>query len=343
MPITLKEAVIRNNNNFDLVRLLASLSVIYGHAFYLFNNNGEQDLVRKYCGVDSGSASVYLFFFLSGMFISASYIKSNSWKKYTLMRMFRIWPALIVCIVLTVFVIGPIFTTINLANYFGSKQTWLFFFKNITLIKFEPHLPGVFEHNHFNGSVNGSLWTLPNEMRCYLMVLLIGLTGLLNRKFIPLTIFILFGTLFYVLNALLIGQIGQVVFFTAGMAAYSFKEYILVDVKIAIVLILLTILFKYFVPSIFFVAFFTSLIYSSLVFGTAKFSLKFKLSGDFSYGLYIYGFLIQQIIASLYPKIQSLESIIITIPIVLFISIWSWYIVELPLINYGKKLAKIVK
>ena len=34
-------------------------------------------------------------------------------------------------------------------------------------------LPGVFEHNPFKGAVNGSLWSMPSELRMYAILALI--------------------------------------------------------------------------------------------------------------------------------------------------------------------------
>ena len=130
MSINLEQAIRRENNNFDLVRLIAALAVIFGHSFYLFPTNGYKEPISIILKNDySGSLAVYVFFFLSGIFITSSFDKSNSPVKFVIARAFRIWPALIVCILLTVFVIGPIFTNQSLANYFSAHQTWRYLVK----------------------------------------------------------------------------------------------------------------------------------------------------------------------------------------------------------------------
>ncbi len=82
---------------------------------------------------------------------------------------------------MTVFILGPLFTTLPLRDYFASGMTWanLDNFSTIVL-KTGWALPGVFEHNRFPVDVCAPLWTLPLEVRCYLIVMVTGMLGLLS-------------------------------------------------------------------------------------------------------------------------------------------------------------------
>src|ERR1700754_722361 len=115
MTLTLEQAIDRENNNFNLIRLLASLLVIFGHSFYLFPTNGYHEPISGlFKGDYTGSIAVYIFFFLSGIFIVASFVNSKTFFRFIIMRVFRIYPALIICNIITVFIVGAIFTTLSI-------------------------------------------------------------------------------------------------------------------------------------------------------------------------------------------------------------------------------------
>jgi len=80
----------------------------------------------------------------------------------------RIYPALIVAILFCVFVVDLGSTTVTTREYLTSAQTFKFLLKNSTLFfGLEYDLPGVFASNLWKRAVNGSLWTLPYEVKMY--------------------------------------------------------------------------------------------------------------------------------------------------------------------------------
>jgi peptidoglycan/LPS O-acetylase OafA/YrhL len=344
MSINLEKAIHRENNNFDLIRLIAALAVIFGHSFFLFPTNGYTDPVTKLFDNDySGSLAVYVFFFLSGIFITSSFDRSNSPVKFILARVFRIWPALIICILITVFIIGPVFTDRSLADYFTAGQTWKYLINNIIMFRFEHVLTGVFSNNFFNISVNGSLWTLPTEIMCYFIVFITGLLGLLKRKvyvIIVLMAFYLIRHNHYFINLFeQAANIRQLQFFLFGMLSYAFRKYFIIDYKIGLAIIgscLVAHAVNFF--GVLWLSY-IALIYSMLLLATTGLFKKIKLPGDYSYGIYIYGFLIQQIIAHFFPKLTSYPSMLITIPLTCIIGSVSWYFIEHPAIKIAKKLS----
>ena len=87
--------------------------------------------------------------------------------------MLRIYPALIVAVLFCI-AVGAWFTSLSLMEYFSSGQTHKYFLKNITLLGgVEYGLPGVFLDLPHKGSVNGSLWTLPYEVKMYAILAII--------------------------------------------------------------------------------------------------------------------------------------------------------------------------
>lgn len=112
---------------------------------------------------------------------------------YLKKRVLRIFPALIVVVLLTggFFLLGPLVTTLALTDYFKSNQTWTYLLTIFLYIHY--HLPGVFANNPYPNSVNGSLWTLTWEFLMYIVVLALGLAGLIKKRLtvIPLYFFVI--------------------------------------------------------------------------------------------------------------------------------------------------------
>lgn len=343
MSFTLGDAIKRKNNNFDVIRLVASLAVIFGHSFDVFLTDGHQEPLKRVLVNDySGSIAVYVFFFLSGIFIASSFVNSTSVVRFVLMRVFRIWPGLIVCILITVFIVGPIFTVYSLHNYFTDFNSWNYLLKNFLMFRFEPRIPSVFPNNHFIKALNGSLWTLPMEINCYMIVLILGVIGVFKRKTT-----VVIATVSIVLLNHYVTSLDDVLFITkatkfffAGMMCFMFRDYIILNRKFAVCLMLAACVlyiayFKVFSP-----VFYAALLYVMVIIGISETIKKIKLPGDYSYGIYIYGFLIQQIIAHLFPEIKAYPSMLVTVPLSVIAGVFSWHFIELPAIKKGKELSK---
>ncbi len=344
MPLTLAQAIDRKNNNFDMIRLVAALMVIFGHSFFIFPTDGYKEPLLGLLKKDyTGSLAVYIFFFLSGIFITASFVNSKTFTRYILMRMFRIYPALIVCNIITVFLVGAISTTLDLRSYLGSKETWAYFFRNNLMMDFVPLLPGVFKDNLFKEAVDGSLWTLPCEVRCYLLVILLGALGFLkNKMVIPLAIcfvaLLVFRNTAYI-SGFFTGLTMQAIFFFGGILAYRLRNRFVISKRVALILIAVCAGSYFIAFKVFICIFYVALLYTVLIFATLNVVKKIKLPGDYSYGIYIYGFLVQQTLAHLFPKLTSYPSMLISIPVTVAFGIISWYCIEKPALGLAKILS----
>lgn len=131
---------------------------------------------------------MFLFFFiLSGYMICASYLRLDNFRKYITFRIIRVFPALIVVLLLTMFVIGPLASSVSLFDYFRSMQTYSYF-KNVTLFFKQYELTGFDTKaptlERF--STNGALWTLRVEFSCYILIGIFGRIGKLTKHFILL-------------------------------------------------------------------------------------------------------------------------------------------------------------
>jgi peptidoglycan/LPS O-acetylase OafA/YrhL len=152
---------------FDYLRLMAAILVIAHHARVL---NGEPPLMLG-PGLDPGALGVGIFFVISGTLVAGSLERSRTIADFLAKRVLRIFPGLLVALLLTAFVLGPLVTI--QAGYLGEPTTWLYVLKNLSLYAVTYQLPGVFLAAPVAGVVNGSLWTLRLEFTAYLALALL--------------------------------------------------------------------------------------------------------------------------------------------------------------------------
>lgn len=166
----LSNFVYSRDNNLNLLRITAASAVLVAHCFPLALGSGVRDPL-EWTGLSLGSLAVDVFFIASGFLVSASLLRTRSVIDFLWARALRIFPGLVVMLVLTVSVLGPLFSSLPLLRYLNSGQTYRYLVYNATLlgdIRYE--LPGVFLQTPFERVVNGSLWTLPFELNMYLIL-----------------------------------------------------------------------------------------------------------------------------------------------------------------------------
>jgi peptidoglycan/LPS O-acetylase OafA/YrhL len=171
-------------NSFDLLRLLAASLVLYSHQHVLLGV-----VEPSFFGMTTlGGAGVSIFFFLSGLLVWTSWTRDPDLWRFFLRRSLRIFPALWVVVVITVFVFGPLMSSVTFGGYFASSETWRYLTTAVLLVRYS--LPGVFDANPYPAAVNGSLWTLPVEFLCYVSVALVGSFDWLQRSGVAVGLFI---------------------------------------------------------------------------------------------------------------------------------------------------------
>jgi peptidoglycan/LPS O-acetylase OafA/YrhL len=142
-----------------------------------------QEPVHALIGATVAEIAVNVFFVLSGYLVTRSLLGHNDILDYILARALRIYPALIVLVLLTVFVLGPLTTTLALDDYFNTRSVYGYLvYDSVALSLFHTRfeLPGVFENLPYAGIVNGSLWNLPWEMLMYGLLAVLFLTRLIH-------------------------------------------------------------------------------------------------------------------------------------------------------------------
>lgn len=151
------------SNNFDFVRFLAAFFVVYGHCEALSGTQAIQIAGQAIQGL-----GVLIFFSLSGYLVTNSLRRHPSAAAFLAKRCLRIFPALAVVVTLSTYLLGPAMTTLSLHDYFQNELSRHYMRAIGLYISY--YLPGVFEKQPYPGAVNGSLWSLPAEFLCYLIV-----------------------------------------------------------------------------------------------------------------------------------------------------------------------------
>ena len=167
----------RENNRFDILRLIAAWLVLFSHCYPL-GGRAASEPMASILGIDTlGGVGVTIFFVLSGYLVTLSLERSPNLLEFARRRALRIYPALIAVCLLCVVVLGPWMTTWPLAAYWQHSLTWTYL-QNASAWFIHYPLPGVFYTNPHPISVNGALWSLPYEIACYGVLALASLLPL---------------------------------------------------------------------------------------------------------------------------------------------------------------------
>ena len=322
------------NNNFDLLRFIGAALVLFGHSFVFLGR--PEPLVFGW--LPYGPLGVYMFFTISGFLIVKSWNYDPCWYRFLARRALRIFPALAVCILLTLFVLGPALTTVSLADYFRNPATYLYLL-NIALFPVYS-LPGVFADNTFPNAVNGSLWSLPLEFALYLSIAGLGLTIGKWRPLVgvavAMTLVLLAPLWAWKPESTLVlygNEVRQLVvcgaYFYVGAAMLLLgAEKILVPAG-ALVAVVLMMMLQPWIEVLRLAGFFLIPI-AALSFALAPEVRIFKriCPGDYSYGIYIYAFPIQQTLAHFYPQMDTGLYIAAASVLTLVPAVLSWHLIE---------------
>lgn len=321
-------------NNFNLLRLLAAIAVLVSHAWPLALGTGTPEPLQALTGYKLGSTAVSVFFAVSGYFITKSFVRRSSLPDFLLARVARIYPALLVVLLLTVMVLGPLATGLPFRAFLADRQSWTYLPRNLLLRHPQWALPGVFASNPGGPAINGSLWTLFFEVACYAGIVAFGTLGLLRRwAVLP----IIAGA---VAVSVLVPQredggalamTGMLFLpFALGAGAYVHRARVPVSGGIALGLFAMAALVGVGSP-LYPLCRAAALSYGALWFGYALPWLRgYARLGDYSYGVYIYAFPIEQIIAWLAPGCGPARMIAVALPVTVAAAVLSWHFVEHP-------------
>lgn len=327
---TLADLFVGKNNNLTFIRLVAALSVIYGHTSAVVAG-APADWVAVTTGYAFiGGVAVDLFFLISGFLVTAS-ILNGGVKNYVISRVLRIYPALWVNLILVTFVMGGALTTLSLTDYLTNGAVWSYFTGLAFTYKGGFFLPGLFTQHH-DQAVNGSIWSVLIEVWLYIVVLAFYTFGLMRSRAV-------FNTVFFVLIVVLWNDksflpaaingstmMHVCLLFYIGSFLYINRDSVPVS--------------PYFMLIALFLA--------GITLGTDKFAYGYILLlvtffctvsflkqfawmdkwGDYSYGVYLYGWPAQQLTVWAFPEFTGNQNCLVASAIALVCGIASWHLIE---------------
>lgn len=292
----------RRPNNFDLLRFVAATLVLVDHSDVLTGRPGHSGPF----GYDTlGGFAVAVFFVISGFLVAASWQRAPRLVAFTAKRALRIVPAYAAVTALAALVLGPIVTDLSPGAYFRQPLTWAYF-RNLSFFTLQYSLPGVFTDNPFPHAVNGSIWTLPIELTMYIALAALGCIGLMTRAGVSLLVALLaigwfgWGTeataappLYFVV--LPTGYtLHLALWFFSGSALWFWREHVSYRSDIAVALLVLL----WWTEGTRAGMLVVHAAFPYLVLWTAQLRIgwmnRFGRHGDFSYGMYLYAFPVQQ-------------------------------------------------
>lgn len=338
---------INRSNNFDFLRLLFASLVIVSHSYPL-TGKPEEIGILTHGQLDLGSLSVHCFFIMSGYLIMMSLQRSKSPQEYIWKRLLRLYPAYIVLLILTMLFLPVIYTG---SNIFSEKSFWSYFPNALSLYKIQYEVNGIFENNPYPKAINGSLWSLSYEFTMYLI--LVFLFSFRKSKSLIFIIVVIFLISFYCTTTQtgLLGRTMKKIFLQPAefyrLCTYFIAGSCLVFVNLKKINFswLKYLLFFSLIVSLYF-GIYKNLSYLLLpililLIGTSTtqyISNIGKKIGDISYGVYIYGFIVQQTLMY-YFRLETIPLMLASMVITYILSYASWHLIEKKMLTY-KNLVK---
>ncbi len=338
-----------HENNFGLLRLLLATLVIVSHSPELVDGNRSREILTILFGTLSfGEVAVDGFFLVSGYLITKSWVQSRGVMSYLTKRICRIVPAYLVAFLICVFAIAPLAGAIESA---ASGPTLLRLVSEMFWLS-PPDLAGVFAGLHYP-YLDGSMWTIAYEFRCYLAVAVIGLAA----PSLPGGRWALFAIVLMLIGLNAVGGLREVHFAgerTLGTLASNVKLFAAFGVGSLFCLFSDQLRITHFgaavslfllIPLLFFPALAEAafiVLGGYLLFWFAFRFPALKVCGrdnetDISYGVYLYAWPVESLLIWYHPAINPWAACLLTALSAAALGFASWTLVEAPAMQFAQR------
>jgi peptidoglycan/LPS O-acetylase OafA/YrhL len=346
---TIHDVILKRGNTtgFDYLRLILALSVIAFHTIDVcYGWSAEYPLWK------STLRPLFLFvvpsfFALSGFLVAGS-LERNTLPAFLSLRVLRIFPALAVEVILSALILGPLVTTYTLKAYFSDPQFRQYFLNVIGDIHYS--LPGVFTDLPAGGMVNAQLWTIPYELECYIGISVVALFGLARRA----------KLLFALCCLAVVVQVGRhvldggwppyerppghmlVAAFFFGVCIYLLRRRVPYSAPLFFVALAATWILSMGVQLVYIAM--LPLAYVTIFLGLQDpKKTSFIKGADYSYGIYLYGFPIQQTVVLLFPSLRfPTANFVISAALAWLCACASWHLIESRVLARKRGVVKAV-
>jgi peptidoglycan/LPS O-acetylase OafA/YrhL len=344
---TITETIARSGGRttgFDYMRVGLALSIILWHGIPV--SYGPQVEIAYWRGPlgDAMHFVLPMFFALSGFLVAGSLDRCRTLISFFGLRVLRIVPALAVEVLVSALLFGPLLSSQTAASYFTDPRFAGYFLNILGDIHFV--LPGMFETNPVKSLVNAQLWTIPFELQCYLTLGGLALTAALRKRAILLVLVVVAQSL-WIWHALSIGDNGGsggasgpvlVIAFLCGLLFHLYRDVIRLHPAIFLAILIAAIALSalphgaYYLP--------LPCTYITVYLGLLNpRPIKLVSSGDYSYGLYLYSYPLQQAIAAYGPPTRHWwASAGLGVPAALLVAVVSWHYVERPALGLRRRI-----
>ncbi len=350
--LTLQDRLTQADNRpsgFDYLRLILAVAIIAWHGIivcygYAFETSIWMGPIGPFANF-----LVPSFFALSGFLVMGSLYR-NDLLSFLTLRGLRIFPALGVELILSAFIIGSLVTSLTWRQYFSDPQFYEYFGNLIGFVSY--NLPGVFQYLP-NSAVNLQLWTIPYELDCYIVLSCLAFVGLHKRPLLLLVLAVGGGIIMFGYQTAT-GDMGSpilppqgnvlVLSFLCGAALFALRDRIPFRASLFVAALILSWMLLRSLETHSLSP--LPLAYVTVYLGLLNPRRLFVLRGaDYSYGLYLYGFPVQQMIAYLFPEsriwwVNVSASLIVASAFAAF----SWHFIEARVLaNRHRVLASVAK
>jgi len=337
-------------DNLTLIRLLAAVGVVFGHSFALaMRGHSEQiePVSQVLPGTYSGSIAVDAFFLISGFLITHSLLRRPQIGAFLRARAMRVLPAFFTVLLVTVLVFGPLASTLVWGDFLLHPQTRTYLASHACLnlcgfMTWSWSLPETFSA-HANPALNGSLWSLFLEIKLYLLSAFGVLIYAYRKPRLGALLSCLAMAAIIYLGALRSAEkFALTAVFMYGLGAFArfyadqLKVYFWPVVLSAILVYLLRL-----TP-------FAHVAYAALIATSVCYLAyaaqvpRIKLPGDYSYGLFLWSFPIQQMLAAFQPELGPYAMFAASLALSLLFAVPSWHFIEQPALRWKRARAEPV-
>jgi peptidoglycan/LPS O-acetylase OafA/YrhL len=323
------------DNNFQLVRLFAATFVVVFHSFALTGRWTQEPLWRVMPETNFGALGVKIFFVVSGFLVTQSWLSRRAAAPFVAARVLRIYPALVAATLLTVALAGAS-SALPWPQFLSDPQTVDYAWRVALGWDMVYRLPGAFPGNPFPHDVNGSLWTLPIELRLYVVLLVAGLVGILARpwawlaRVAALVVAFAWRPEWFPLspNDKVVRELALL--FGLGSLAYAWRTKIPVSLAGAVAAIALVAVNPAGIARGALFAPLLAYVVLVIAYHPRLQWHAFNRVGDYSYGLYVYSFPLQQTLMQRFPSLEPAELFACSLPLGLAVAALSWHALESP-------------
>jgi peptidoglycan/LPS O-acetylase OafA/YrhL len=339
-------------NNLNFLRLLFAVLVIASHSYFIVSKEtGAFEPLYRLTNnrVNLGDLAVNGFFAISGFLLAGSWCagRGGLWG-FVSRRVARIYPAFAVCVLLCIGVVGPLAVE-DVRSYFADPHTYRLL-QYLYFGRFWNSLPGAFPDNPMPGIINSSLWTIKYELYCYLAIILLGVAGMLRGRWVTacalfwLAVFNVLvatkTTLPYALDPYYMPRL--LTFFLGGAALYLCRGVVPYRAGlflVAIAVLLGTMGWSGWATLVLPTAGLYSLFYVACLPGRLN---AFGRRHDLSYGVYLYGWPIQQLVVHYgIPGGSPWSLTAISVALSFVAAGASWFLIEAPSLRLVKAWSRM--